>query len=65
MSVVPVVNCGEKFDDCGCANKWEWVSVNGSQIGLVGRGREKPVGHSKLHLFVRAVFKNKQKTKKQ
>ena len=38
-----VVNRGEMFDDCGFANKWEWVSVNGSRIGLVGR-REQPVG---------------------
>ena len=35
------------FDDCGCANKWEWVSVNCNRIGPVGRRREKPVGHSK------------------
>ena len=27
MSVPRVVNHGEKFDDCNCANKWEWLSV--------------------------------------
>ena len=36
-----VVNYGEEFNDCGCANKWklEWVSVNGSWSGLVGDGK--------------------------
>ena len=33
MLVGQVVNCGEKFDEYGCANKWEWISVNGSRIG--------------------------------
>jgi len=56
MSVARVVERGEKFDDCGFASKWEWVSVNGRQIGLVGRKRKKPLGHSKLCLFVRAFF---------
>ena len=55
MSVARVVNRCEKFDDCGCANKWEWISVNDSRIGLVGRRREKPVGHLTLRLFVPAV----------
>ena len=41
MTVARIVNRGEMFCDCGCANKWEWVSVNGSRIGLVGRRREK------------------------
>ena len=50
-----VVNRCEKFDDCGCANKWEWISVNDSRIGLVGRRRGKPVGHLTLRLFVPAV----------
>ena len=35
MLVGQVVNCGEKFDEYGCANKWEWISVNGSRIGLL------------------------------
>lgn len=35
MSVFRVVNHGKRFDNCSCANKWEWVSVTGSQIGLV------------------------------
>ena len=56
MSVARIVERGEKFDDCGFANKWEWVSVNGRQIGLVGRKRKKPLGHSKLCLFERAFF---------
>ena len=51
MTVARVLTRGEMFDDCGCANKWEWVSVNGSRINLVGR--EKPVGHSKLRSYVR------------
>ena len=36
-----VVNYGDEFNDCGCANKWklEWVSVNGSWSGLVGDGK--------------------------
>ena len=55
MSVARVVNRCEKFDDYGCANKWEWISVNDSRIGLVGRRREKPVGHLTLRLFVPAV----------
>ena len=28
LSVAWVVNCGEKFGNCGCSNKWEWISVN-------------------------------------
>ena len=35
MSVFRVVNHGKRFHNCSCANKWEWVSVTGSQIGLV------------------------------
>ena len=35
MSVTQVVNYGEKFDDCRYVNRWEWISVNGSQTGLV------------------------------
>ena len=35
MLVAGVVYRSEKFDKCRCANKWEWVSVNGSWIGLV------------------------------
>ena len=58
ISVVRAENCGEKFDNCGCANKWEWVSVNSSQTGQVSRRHEKPVGHLKLHLLVCAVLKN-------
>ena len=27
MTVARVLTRGEMFDDCGCANKWEWVSV--------------------------------------
>ena len=29
MSVTQVANCGEKFNDSGCVNKWkwEWISV--------------------------------------
>ena len=45
ISVSRVVNRGEKFDDCGCGNNCEWISVNGSRIGLVDRRREKPLGH--------------------
>ena len=40
----------------GCANKWEWVSVNGSWTGLVGRRHEKSVGHSKLRLYMFNFF---------
>ena len=58
MSVAQFVNHGEKFDNCDCANKWEWVSVNCSWICLVGRRREKLLGHSKLRLVVQVVFKN-------
>ena len=61
MSVAWVVNCGEKFDNCSWANKWEWISVNGSQIGRVGRRREKPLGRLKLCLFARAVFQQNKK----
>ena len=28
-----VANPGEMFNICSCANEWEWVSVNSSQIG--------------------------------
>ena len=63
ISVAWVVNCGEKFDDCSCANKWEWISVNSSQIGLVSRRWEKPVGHSKLHLFGCKAYKHKKNIK--
>ena len=37
MFVAQVVNCGKRFHNCGCASKWkfEWVSVNGNQAGLV------------------------------
>ena len=52
MTVAQVVNHGERFNDCGCVIEWEWVSVNITRIGLVGRRREKLVGHSELHLFV-------------
>ena len=62
MTVARVVTRGEMFDDCGCANKWEWVSVNGSRINLVGRRREKPVGHSKLCSYVR--FKKNERRKR-
>ena len=58
MLIDLVVNCGEKPNNCGCANKWEWISVNGSRIGLVGWIHEKLVRHLKLHLLVHAVFKN-------
>ena len=51
MMVARVVNC-EMFDDWGCANKWEWVSVNGSWIGLVSRRHEKPV----LCLYLRFIL---------
>ena len=61
MSVARVVDCGEKFDNCSWANKWEWISVNGSWISRVGRRCEKPLGHLKLCLFVCAVFQNKTK----
>ena len=61
MSIAQVVNHGKKFD-CGCANKWEWLSVNGSQIGLVCLRREKPLGHS--NSVYMCGFQNKQKTKK-
>ena len=50
MTVAQIVNHGERFN--GCVSEWEWVSVNITRIGLVGRRREKLVGHSKLHLFV-------------
>ena len=52
MLVTRVVNHGKKFSCCGCANKWEWISVNGNQIGVVSWRCEKLVGHSKLHLYV-------------
>ena len=58
MSIAQVVNHGKKFD-CGCANKWEWLSVNGSQIGLVCLRREKPLGHS--NSVYMCGFQNKQK----
>ena len=51
MMVIRVVNCGEMCDDCGCANEWEWVSVNISWIGLVSRRHEKPVGLCTCGLF--------------
>ena len=38
-------NCGKKIDDCGGANKWEWVSVNGSRTGLVSQRHKNLVGH--------------------
>ena len=50
MTVARVVNCGEMFDDCSCANKWEWVFINTSRVSQVGRRCEKLVGHSKLCL---------------
>ena len=37
LSVTQVVNHGKMFDDCGCASKWKWVSINCSQR------HEKPV----------------------
>ena len=40
--VTRVVNCCKMFDDCGCANKWEWVLVNSSQIGLISQRHKKP-----------------------
>ena len=55
MMVAQVVNHGKIFDDGSSTNKWEWISVNDSRIGLVGRRREKPVGHLTLRLFVPAV----------
>ena len=53
MSVTRFVNCAEKFDTCSHADKWEWVSVNGSWIGLVGL--------LKLLLYVRFEKHKKQK----
>ena len=35
ISVTRAINHGKKADDCSCANKWEWVSVNSRQTGLV------------------------------
>ena len=52
MTVTWVVNCGQMFNNCSCASKWELVSVNGSRISLVGRRHEKPVGHLKFCLVV-------------
>ena len=36
LSFSRVVSGGEKFNNCACADRWEWVSVKGSQIGVVG-----------------------------
>ena len=52
MVVARVVNRGKIFDDCGCANKWEWVLVNGSRIGLVGWRCEKLEGNLKFSLYM-------------
>ena len=41
MMVTQVAKHGEMFDNCGYPSKWEWVSVNGSQISLVGGKCEK------------------------
>jgi len=46
MMVAQVVNHGKMFDDCSSTNKWEWISVNISLIGLVSWRCEKQVGHS-------------------
>ena len=35
LSLTEVVNYGERFDDCRCAGKWEWVSLNSSQTDQV------------------------------
>ena len=59
ISVVQVENHGKKIDHSGCANKWEWVSVNGSRIGLVSPKRKNLVGHLKLYVW----FKKHKKTK--
>ena len=32
MTVARLVNCGEMFDNCSCASKWEWVFVNASRV---------------------------------
>ena len=45
-------NCGQKTDDCGGANKWEWVLINGSWTGLVSQRHKNLVGHSKLFVGV-------------
>ena len=63
MLIAQVVNRGEKVSNGGCANKWEWISVNSSQIGLVSRRWEKPVGYSKLHLFGCKAYKHKKNIK--
>ena len=37
VSVTQFISCSETFDECGCASKqkWKWVPVNSSQIGVV------------------------------
>ena len=44
MLVTQVINRGEMFDNCRCASKWKWISVNSNRIGLVGRRCEEPLG---------------------
>ena len=56
MTVMWTVNRGQMFDHCGCASKWERVSVNGSQVGLVCWRHEKPVGHLKLCMYGLTFF---------
>ena len=58
MTVMWTVNRGQMFDHCGCASKWERVSVNGSQVGLVCWRHEKPVGHLKLCMYGLTFFLN-------
>ena len=52
MMVAWVPNHCEMFNECGCASKCEWASVNGRWIGLVGQRCENLVGCLKFHLYV-------------
>ena len=53
--VAQVENCGEKFDDC--ANKWEWVSVNGSPalVKSVGDVKSQWDARNSICLYLRFV----------
>ena len=52
ISVTQAVNHGKNVDDCSCASKWEWVSVNSRQTGLVTDMKSQSDAQNCLYVYI-------------